>query len=172
MKLFHTENGKEVVYVQMQDIVQLNQSLIPMPASIFIKVFDGTVFVDDSNRFNFFRFDEEHEVKFFKDIEFIIDYDKYKEMTDEVLKEECHKLIDESNKIARKWNSMKENEREKNANLIEQRGNLNYMIKFVDEIYAIKHHKKTMPFPDFVQVPEQPQKRLFFEKLFFWRKNK
>ncbi len=61
---------------------------------------------------------------------------KCKEMTDKELKEECHKLIDESNKIARKWNSMK------------------------------------MPFPDFVQVPEKPQKRLFFEKLFFWRKIK
>ena len=39
MKLFHTENGKETVYVQMQDLMYLHQSDMPIPASIFTKVF-------------------------------------------------------------------------------------------------------------------------------------
>ena len=39
MKLFHTENGKETVYVQMEDMMRLNQSSIPIPVSIFEKVF-------------------------------------------------------------------------------------------------------------------------------------
>jgi len=34
MKLFHTENDKEVVFVQMQDIMYLNESDLAMPASI------------------------------------------------------------------------------------------------------------------------------------------
>ena len=29
MKIFHTENGKEAVYVQMQDIMELNRSDTP-----------------------------------------------------------------------------------------------------------------------------------------------
>ena len=57
MKLFHTENGKETVYVQMQDIMQLNQSDIAIPASIYTKVFTGVTIVDDSNRFEFVKFD-------------------------------------------------------------------------------------------------------------------
>ena len=36
------ENGKEVVYVQKQDIVNLFESNIAFPASIYNKVFDKT----------------------------------------------------------------------------------------------------------------------------------
>ena len=103
MKLFHTENGKESVYVQMQDIMHLNNTGMPIPASIYTKVFTGIVIVDDSNRFDFVRFDEEHEVKFFKELEFVINYDQYKDLNDEQLKEEFQKLITRANKIAKKW---------------------------------------------------------------------
>lgn len=79
MKVFHTENGKEAVYVQMQDIMYLsNETDMPIPASIFTKIFTGVTIVTDTNRFEFVKFDDEHEVKFFKDIEFIIDFDQYK----------------------------------------------------------------------------------------------
>ena len=72
MKIFHTENGKEAVYVQMQDIMELNRSDTPILASIYMKVFKGIVIVDDSNRFDFVRFDDEEEVKFFKEVDFIL----------------------------------------------------------------------------------------------------
>lgn len=78
MKLFHTENGKESVYVQMQDIMYLNNTDMPIPVSIYTKLFTGIVIVDDSNRFDFVRFDEEHEAKFFRELNFVIDYDQYK----------------------------------------------------------------------------------------------
>ena len=75
MKIFHTENGKEAVYVQMQDFMELNLRDIPIPSFIY-EVFKGVIIVDDSNRFDFVRFDDDQEVKFFKGIDFIIDYDE------------------------------------------------------------------------------------------------
>lgn len=150
MKLFHTENGKEVVYVQMQDIMHLNQSDLPIPASIYTKVFTGVTIVNDSNRFDFVRFDEEHELKFFRDLEFVIDYDDYKDLTDEQLEEEGQKLAVKANEIAEKWNNMSEEERKQNSNLLQEHENLGYMLNFLSEIYAVKHRKRTMPFPEFV----------------------
>ena len=97
MKLFHTENGKELVYVQMQDIMHLNNTDMPIPASIYTKVFTGIVIVNDSNRFDFVRFDEEHEVKFFRELDFVIDYDQYKDLTDEQLDEEGNKIATKAN---------------------------------------------------------------------------
>lgn len=149
MKLFHTENGKESVYVQMQDMMQLNQMDILIPASIYLKVFKGITIVDDSNRFDFVRFDEEYEVKFFKELEFVIDYDKYKDFTDEQLEEEYQKLAIKADEIAKKWNSMQVNERKKNSNLLQEHENLGYMLNFLSEIYAIKHGKRSMSFPKF-----------------------
>lgn len=161
MKLFHTENGKEVVYVQIQDIMHLNQSDLPIPASIYTKVFTGVTIVNDSNRFDFVRFDEEHEVRFFRDLEFVIDYDKYKDLTDEQLEEEGQTLAVKANEIAEKWNNMSEEERKQNSNLLQEHENLGYMLNFLSEIYAVKHRKRTMPFPEFVQVPKAKRKPFF-----------
>jgi hypothetical protein len=154
MKLFHTENGKETVYVQMQDIMQLNQSDMPIPESIYTKVFTGITIVNGSNRFDFVSFDEAHEVKFFRELEFVIDYDQYKELTDEQLGEKGQKLVMKANEIAEKWNSMSSDEREQNSNLFQEHENIEYMLNFLSEIYAIKHGKRSMPFPDFVKLPE------------------
>lgn len=164
MKLFHTENGKEAVYVQMQDIMHLNHSDMPIPASIYTKVYTGVVIVDNSNRFNFVKFDEEHEVKFFKELEFVIDYDQYKDLTDEQLKEEYQKLAIKANGIAEKLNAMTPDEIEQNRHLLLEYENLEYMLNFLSEIYAIKHGKREMPFPEFVEMPKKRKKKLFFKK--------
>ena len=51
-----TENA---VYVQKNDIAYLNQTDLPIPASIFMKVFgNGIVIIDDSNRFEFEKFED------------------------------------------------------------------------------------------------------------------
>ena len=153
MKLFHNENGQETVYVQMQDILYLvHESNVSVPASIFEKVFSvGAVFVTDANRFDFIRFEEEHEVDFFKKLEFVIDYDQYKDFSEEQLIAEVKKLEDKANEIAEKWNDMTSEERRENSELYEEHQNLDYMCRFLCEIYFVKHGKRSMPFPDFVK---------------------
>ena len=153
MKLFHKENGQETVYVQMQDILYLvHESNVSVPASIFEKVFSvGAVFVTDANRFDFIRFEEEHEVDFFKKLEFVIDYDQYKDFSEEQLIAEVKKLEDKANEIAEKWNDMTSEERRENSELYEEHQNLDYMCRFLCEIYFVKHGKRSMPFLDFVK---------------------
>lgn len=68
MKIFHKENNRDVVYVQMQYIMFIENELddIAIPASIHIKICPkGVTMVDDSNRFDFVKFDKEPEVDFF-----------------------------------------------------------------------------------------------------------
>ena len=48
-------------------------------------------------------------------------------------------------------NSMFPEEREKNSNLVQEYENMEYMLNFLSEIYAVKHGEKSMPFPDFVK---------------------
>ena len=44
----------DAVYVQMNDMMHLNQSDLQFPASVFMKVFGrGMVIIDNSNRFDF-----------------------------------------------------------------------------------------------------------------------
>lgn len=126
---------------------------IDIPATIFQEVLTRGRIVTDANRFEFVRFEEEHEVKFFRNLKFIIDFDQYKGFTDEQLEGEAHKLGAKANEIAEKWNDITPEERRKTVELYEEYYNLVYMLNFLSEIYAVKHSKKSMPFPKFVEMP-------------------
>lgn len=152
MKLFHKENGEEVVYVQLQDLMYLiNDSNIPIPASIITQVFSDIVIVTDENRFDFVKFVEESEISFFKELDFILDFDEYKDLTDKQLEEKADSFICKSNDIALKWNNMSKDEKSKNTKLYDEYYHIKYMLGFLSEIYAVKHRKRTMPFPEFVK---------------------
>ena len=102
MKLFHTENGKEVVYVQLQDIMELGHRDMPIPAIIFTKIFASRdrLLVDNTNRFNWVEFKEDNVIKFFREVDFIIDYGEYRDLTDEQLEKEAKKIVLKANEIA------------------------------------------------------------------------
>ncbi len=154
MKLFHKENGKEVVYVQRQDMVHLFESNIAFPASIYNKVFDQPVgIIDETNRFEFIKFEKESEVEFFKKIKSIIDLDDYKDLTEEQFMEKMEKMVDEANSIGYSWNAMNLQDRVKNQNLFWEREDLEYMLTFLCELFFVLRGEKTMPFPDFVVLP-------------------
>ena len=74
MKIFNKEDGKEKVYVQMNDIGMMNSHVHSIPASIFEQVFTDIVIIDDSNRMDFVCFDKKHEIDFFASLDWIVDY--------------------------------------------------------------------------------------------------
>ena len=58
------------VYVQKNDFVYLNESDLSIPVSIFMKVFGkGVTIINDGNRYDFIKFDEESEIEYFKAID-------------------------------------------------------------------------------------------------------
>jgi hypothetical protein len=153
MKLFNVENGKEKVYVQMNDITFLSTDIdIPIPASIFMKVFTGVTIVNNSNRFEFVEFEEPEEVEFFRKLDWIIDYKHYIGFLDEELEAEVEKTIKASNEIVEKYNAMSEKERFKNQNMVQEHTCNNYKLLFLQEIYDLKHKKREMPFPKFIKI--------------------
>lgn len=153
MKIFHKENNRTVVYVQMQDLMFIVHDLddIAIPASIMNYFFSKSfVIVNDSNRFDFVKFDKEPEVAFFKTLNFIIDYNDYKDLTDEQFQERFKSVVGEYNGLAKKWNKMPETEREKNINLLVSIQKLEHTIKFIHELYDLKHGNSSMTLPDFI----------------------
>ena len=70
----------EAIYVQKNDLVFLNQTDIPIPASIFMKAFGkGATIINYNNRFDFVKFEDSKEIEFFKNMDFILDYDLVKD---------------------------------------------------------------------------------------------
>lgn len=165
MKIFHTENEKNKVYVQMNDLIYLNETDIPIPASIFIKVFSGITIVTDENRFDFVEFEKQEEIEFFRGLDWIIDYDEYITLSDDELEARAQQICSQMGKIATQFNGMSEEARRNNIHLKQDYELKEYMLLYCSEIYALRNGKVSMPLPNFVPNPyEKPTKRKLFRK--------
>lgn len=97
----------DAAYVQMNDLMHLNQSDLPIPASVFMKVFGhGIVIIDNSNRFDFCKFEEADDIEFFKNIDWMVDYYDVKELSDDDIIEVANGINEKRNGIAKKYNAM------------------------------------------------------------------
>lgn len=146
MKLFHTENGKQLVYVQLKDIKYLTSftSLPEEVTSVIFSVFDDFD-VDASTQFNFVCFDEEAVIFFFKELDFIIDYDAYKHFTEEQFKAEKTELVKKANFFANLHRNMSDGS--KRNTLKKERDNVLYKLDSIQELMKFKHHQLSMTIP-------------------------
>lgn len=112
-------------YVQKNDIVQLNTSNLEIPASIYLKIFgSGITIIDDSNRYEFVKFEEAYEIEFLKSINWIINYDDVKGLSDDEIMEMGNKILAERSQIADNFNSLSEEERLYNIEKVEEQCDL------------------------------------------------
>lgn len=148
MKIFNEENNKEKVYVQLNDIMELTQTNTPIPASIIDKVFGREMLiVDDSNRDNFVEFEDPNEIEYFRSIEWIIDYKKYRDLSKDDLKLIIEDNIKEANDIAAKYNNLSYEEKEKNLNLYERYNMLCLKNEDIKKLYFMKSGEYQPIFP-------------------------
>ena len=111
MKIF--ANNK--AYVQNNDLAYLMRGAegISIPASIFNKVFGKVFIVTDENRYDFIEFSEPAEIEFFKECDWMVDYNAFDNMTEEEIIQIVCKINEERNKIAQAFNELKQQERKK-----------------------------------------------------------
>ena len=128
----------DAVYVQKNDITYLNHTDLPIPASIFMKVFgNGIVVVDDSNRYEFEKFENTDEIEFFKGLDWIVDYNSVKDLSDD-------EIIEIGQSIAQKFNSMSSDERKENMEMITQCELLDFKMYSLRDILWFKNGKLKM----------------------------
>ncbi len=143
------------VYVQKNDIAYLNQTDIAFPVSIFMKVFfgNGVVIINDSNRYEFVEFDKPEEIKFFKDIDWMIDYNAVKDLSEQETIALGQRIAEEKNSIAQRFNSMPPEEREKNMNMVSQYELLDFKMYSLRDVLWFKQGRIKMQLPDGVDLP-------------------
>lgn len=103
MKIFHKEeNGKEVVFAQKKDVSYFITEGREIPLCI-LEVFykDGVNPVDDDLR-EFLKIEREEAVRFFKEKDYIIDYEQYKDFTVRQVEREIKRVRKEIIKIEQK----------------------------------------------------------------------
>lgn len=151
------------VYVQKNDIAFFNRTDLLIPASIFMKVFgNGVVIIDDSNRYEFVEFNTPEEIKFFKMIDWIIDYDEVKDLSEEEIIALAQNIADEKNNIAQMFNSMTLDERDKNIDMVSQCKLLDFKMYSLRDFLWFKQGHIKMELPEGTSLPVEfaPKNRI------------
>ena len=167
MKIFKDDK----VYVQLNDLAYLNSYGDEIPASIYLKVFgDGITIINDSNRYEFVEFDEPSEIEFFKGIDWMVDYNSIKDLSDQEIMDMGEQIAIEQSDVVLKYNNMTIDERRQNANLITRSDLLEFKFYSLRDILWFKQGHLNITLPDGVPYPESYKKSKGLKKA-FKRKN-
>ena len=147
---------KNAIYVQKNDIAYLNHTDLPVPASIFMKIYgNGIVIIDDSNRYEFEKFESASEIEFFKELDWIVDYNSVKDLSDDEIIKMGQSIAQTKNQIAKQFNSMSEDERKKNLKMITQCELLDFKMYSLRDILWFKQGHLKMTLPEDVDYQEE-----------------
>ena len=111
MKIFLNNKA----YVQKNDLSYFLRGAegVSIPSSIIDKVFGQVFIVNDENRYEFIEFSSPKEIEFFRNCDWMIDYNMFDGMTEEEIINFGCKINDERNKVAAAFNALSDKEKEK-----------------------------------------------------------
>lgn len=151
MKIFKDN----AVYVQKNDMVYLNQTDIPIPASIFMKVFGhGITIIDERNRYEFVKFEAPEEIDFFKEQDWIVDYNEIRDLTEEELISLGQSIAQEKNKRADEFNKLPKKQRQqKYQSVVSSLDLLDFKMYSVRDMIMFKRGELEFSLPQGVERP-------------------
>lgn len=154
------------VYVQKNDMIYLNQSDLEIPTSIFMKVFGGgVVIIDDRNRYEFVEFNAPEEIEFFKGIDWMIDFNKVKDLSEKEIIAFGQSIAKERNRIAQKLNSMTQEEIKENMNMVSQYELLDFKMYSLRDVLWFKQGNIKIELPEGVTLPADFKQEKGIKKL-------
>lgn len=164
------------VYVQKDDMIALNETDLPIPTSIFNKVWGiGITIIDGSNRYEFIKFEEEHEIEYFKELDWIVDYNELKDLDEAGFIALGEKAAQEQKDIAEKYNFMTKEEQNKNQDLVSRHQMLTFKIYSIRDVLWFKQGHIRFELLEGVEYPkwDEEKEQKGFQKLLskFKRKN-
>ena len=137
----------------------LSHSDSSIPASIFLKVFgDGITIIDNSNRFEFIKFEEKSEIEFFKSQDWIVDFDDVKNLDDVQFIELGQSIAKQKNDIAIKYNAMSNEERVDNQYLFFECERLDFKMYSLRDILWLKQGHIHFDLPSGIHFPDSSMK--------------
>ena len=140
---------KETVYVQRNDINYLRQfENMNDYFNIYAKTFTNDInIIDDSNRYEFVRFSDPEDIKYFETIDWILDYKDVKSLNEKELIELGCSFSDQLNELARIINNSSKSP-EAAKRLYDQYQRLQYKMYSLRDFIWYKKGMLDMTFPE------------------------
>ena len=140
------------IYVQKSDIDVLGTYPIPMPLSIYLKYCKDSMNLCEGNSvYSFIKFEDKNEIEFFKKLNWIVDYDEYKQLSVDELMELGKNLSHKSRELASTYEAMSDEEKLDNRSLFIKHELLEYKIHSIAEILWIKFRLIRISIPEDIE---------------------
>lgn len=114
--------------------------------------------VDNRNRHNFIKFDGEHEVEYFESANWIIDYEKLKNLSEDELVVLGEAARDKQKEVSEQYNALPVEERDNHKDLYNQFFTLYYEMYGLKDLIDLKRGDINFELPEGVEYPEGHEK--------------
>ena len=141
---------KNKVYVQYIDIAYLikSKSYKQAPDSISDKCFTELFVCNEYNKYNFVEFNRRDEIKFFDNLDYIIDYLEVKELSNEQIIQKVFEIGKEKNKLYNRFIYMSNRDKYLNIHILTEIELLEFKMESLMNIIALKNDKLKMNLPN------------------------
>lgn len=150
----------KAVYIQKKDIVRLSESYLDIPESVFLQIYaTGVIIADDNDKYEFIKIEGDKEIEFFKNIDWMIDYNDVKDLSENDIIELSKKIDKEKNKMEKEFNSMPEEEKINHITMFEHQCDLmEYKIYSLRDILCFKQGHLDIKLPSEICLNSQRRK--------------
>lgn len=119
---------KEKAYIQKKDIANLMSTMeafsLSCPMSVFNQFFSEVFICTQDNMYDFVEITDKASIDFFKKLDYILDYDEVKDLTEEEIIKLGQSINDEINILIKKFDSMSIQEKNKEFNRMKKQSKI------------------------------------------------
>ena len=139
---------KDKAYVQLNDLMRLCDSDIPVPLSIMRKITgtNGRV-VNKDNRYNYLKFTSEDDIEYIKKQTWMIDYNEVKRKSEDELLNDLGEVAKEWEQAIIEYNKLTNEEQETRQDLIDKKELLSFKYYSLRDVLMYKRGDTELSFP-------------------------
>lgn len=154
---------RDKAYVQLNDLAVLmkfNEGK-SIPSSIINDIFSEVFICTNENRYEFREFSKPEQIKFFKDLDYSVNYLDYKDMSEEDMMKCGDAIANEMNELANKVNALIKAKKGVPEEMYNKHEQLEFKLLSLRDILWFKqgHIKMTLPK---IKAEDKPQKKSIF----------
>lgn len=139
-------------YIQRDDMTVLMKCNRPIPTTIYMDVLNKNI-INDENKFEFLEFTRPEEIIFFKEADWIVDYNEVKDLSENDIINLIDNIIEERKNMAIKYNSMLGNPKMENISLMLKCDLLEFKAYSLRNILWFKKGIIKMELPEGIDYP-------------------
>lgn len=147
MKVIQQEGSQEVIYIQRVDLEFLYAIHYPMPESIIHYLLISPISNDTNKEADFFWFQQVEEINFFKDLECIIDYQKFLEASNDQIEVQAQELYDKIEALTSTFNQMSNQDKIKSLAIRQEHDCLAYRLDCLSKLYQLRLSNQEITLP-------------------------